>query len=49
MDAHYHPAHDPDCLFCKIVAKKIPSRPVYEDEDFYASTTSPLGRQCIFC
>jgi histidine triad (HIT) family protein len=28
--------HDPDCLFCKIVAKQIPSRPVYEDDDFYA-------------
>lgn len=29
-------AHDPDCLFCKIVARKIPSRMVYEDEEFYA-------------
>lgn len=28
--------HDPDCLFCKIVAKKIPSRAVFEDEEFYA-------------
>ena len=28
--------HDPHCLFCKIVAKQIPSRPVYEDEEFYA-------------
>lgn len=28
--------HDPNCLFCKIVAKKIPSRAVFEDEDFYA-------------
>jgi histidine triad (HIT) family protein len=28
--------HDPDCLFCKIVAKQIPSRTVYEDDDFYA-------------
>src|SRR3989344_179145 len=25
-----------DCLFCKIVAKEIPSTPVYEDEDVYA-------------
>jgi len=33
-DAHH--AHDPNCLFCKIVAKQIPSRPVYEDDDFYA-------------
>ncbi len=29
-------AHDPDCLFCKIVARKIPSRMVYEDDEFYA-------------
>jgi histidine triad (HIT) family protein len=29
-------AHDPDCLFCKIVAKKIPSRVVFEDADFFA-------------
>ena len=28
--------HDPDCLFCKIVAGKIPSRRVYEDEEMYA-------------
>ena len=28
--------HDPNCLFCKIVAKQIPSRPVYEDDEFYA-------------
>ncbi len=28
--------HDPDCLFCKIVARKIPSRMVYEDDEFYA-------------
>ena len=28
--------HDPDCLFCKIVARKIPSRTVYEDDEFYA-------------
>lgn len=27
---------DPDCLFCKIVAGKIPSRVVYQDEDVYA-------------
>lgn len=30
------PGHDPNCLFCKIVAKQIPSRTVYEDSDFYA-------------
>jgi histidine triad (HIT) family protein len=28
--------HDPDCIFCKIVAGKIPSRRVYEDEDLFA-------------
>ncbi|MEO7108046.1 MAG: histidine triad nucleotide-binding protein [Rhodoferax sp.] len=29
-------AHDPDCLFCKIVARKIPSKMVFEDDEFYA-------------
>jgi histidine triad (HIT) family protein len=29
-------SHDPDCIFCKIVAGKIPSRKVYEDEDIFA-------------
>ena len=29
-------AHDPNCLFCKSVAKQIPSRSVYEDDEFYA-------------
>ena len=28
--------HDPNCLFCKIVEGKIPSRKVYEDEDIFA-------------
>jgi histidine triad (HIT) family protein len=27
---------DPNCLFCKIAAKKIPSRVVYEDDEFFA-------------
>jgi histidine triad (HIT) family protein len=27
---------DPNCLFCKIVEGKIPSRKVYEDEHVYA-------------
>lgn len=27
---------DPDCLFCKIIAGKIPSRLVYQDDDLYA-------------
>ena len=26
------PAHDPDCLFCKIALGQIPSRKVYEDD-----------------
>ena len=29
-------AHDPDCIFCKIAARKIPSRLVYEDDEFFA-------------
>ena len=29
-------AHDPNCIFCKIVAGQIPSRKVYEDEDIFA-------------
>jgi histidine triad (HIT) family protein len=28
--------HDPDCIFCKIVAGAIPSRKVYDDEELYA-------------
>ena len=28
--------HDPNCIFCKIVAKQIPSRSVYEDAQVYA-------------
>jgi len=27
---------DPDCIFCKIVAGKIPSRKVYEDDEVFA-------------
>jgi histidine triad (HIT) family protein len=27
---------DPNCLFCKIGAKKIPSKMVYEDDDVFA-------------
>ena len=26
----------PDCLFCKIAAKQIPSKTAYEDENYYA-------------
>jgi histidine triad (HIT) family protein len=29
-------SHDPNCLFCKIIAGQIPSRKVYEDEEFFA-------------
>ncbi|GAA3994451.1 histidine triad nucleotide-binding protein [Comamonas faecalis] len=28
--------HDPDCLFCKIIDGKIPSKKVFEDEQVYA-------------
>ena len=28
--------HEPNCIFCKIVAKQIPSRMVYEDDQVYA-------------
>ena len=28
--------HDPNCLFCKIVAKQIPSKTVFDDDEFYA-------------
>lgn len=30
------PLHDPNCIFCKLAAKKIPSRMVYEDDAIYA-------------
>jgi len=29
-------ASDPDCLFCKIVAGKIPSKLVYQNDELYA-------------
>ena len=28
--------HDPNCLFCKIIAGQIPSKKVYEDEEVFA-------------
>jgi len=32
-----HTVHmDPDCLFCKIAAGKIPSRLVYQDDELFA-------------
>ncbi|TAG26910.1 MAG: histidine triad nucleotide-binding protein [Burkholderiales bacterium] len=30
------PHIDPSCIFCKIVAGKIPSKKVYEDEEIFA-------------
>ena len=42
-----HADHDPNCLFCKIVAKQIPSRPVYEDDEFYAFHDIHPGHRCI--
>ena len=36
MSDHDHGQHDPNCLFCKIIAKQIPSKAVYEDEQVYA-------------
>ena len=35
MSTHNHAAHDPNCLFCKIIAKQIPSKTVYEDDLVY--------------
>ncbi|TCP29273.1 histidine triad (HIT) family protein [Scopulibacillus darangshiensis] len=29
-------AHDPNCIFCKIISGEIPSAKVYENEDVYA-------------
>ncbi len=28
--------HDPNCIFCKIIAGEIPSAKVYEDDDVFA-------------
>ena len=28
--------HDPNCIFCKIIAGQIPSKKVYEDDDVVA-------------
>jgi histidine triad (HIT) family protein len=35
MSTHI-PGHDANCIFCKIIAKLIPSKAVYEDEQVYA-------------
>jgi histidine triad (HIT) family protein len=29
-------SHDPNCLFCKIIAGQIPAKKVHEDEDIFA-------------
>lgn len=29
-------SHDPNCVFCKIIAGEIPSKKVYEDEELFA-------------
>ncbi|CAG1016745.1 Purine nucleoside phosphoramidase [Burkholderiaceae bacterium] len=29
-------SHDPNCVFCKIIAGQIPSRKAYEDDDLLA-------------
>jgi histidine triad (HIT) family protein len=29
-------SHDPNCIFCKIVAGQIPSKKVYEDDELFA-------------
>lgn len=29
-------AHDPDCVFCKIIAGELPSAKVFENDDVYA-------------
>ncbi|MBK6614317.1 histidine triad nucleotide-binding protein [Ottowia sp.] len=29
-------AHDPDCIFCKIIAGQIPSKTIHEDDDLVA-------------
>lgn len=29
-------AHDPNCLFCKIISGQIPSKKVYEDAELFA-------------
>ncbi|OYT90126.1 MAG: histidine triad nucleotide-binding protein [Burkholderiales bacterium PBB3] len=36
MSTSTQASHDPNCLFCKIIAKQIPSKTVYEDDQVYA-------------
>ena len=35
-NAGTHAAHDPNCIFCKIIAGQIPSKKVFEDEEIFA-------------
>ena len=34
--AHHAAASDPDCIFCRIVAGKIPSKKLHEDDELIA-------------
>jgi histidine triad (HIT) family protein len=36
MTGHAHTVQDPNCIFCKIIARQIPSKTVFEDEQVYA-------------
>jgi len=40
--------HDPNCIFCKIIAGQIPSKKVYEDEEIYVFHDIHPWRPCIF-
>jgi histidine triad (HIT) family protein len=46
MSQAEHLDHSDNCIFCKIVAGKIPSKKVYEDEEIYAfhdiNPTAPI-------
>ncbi len=37
-------SHDPDCVFCKIIAGQIPSKKVYEDDELLAFHDIHPGR-----
>jgi diadenosine tetraphosphate (Ap4A) HIT family hydrolase len=42
------PLHtDPDCLFCKIAAGKIPSKMVYQDDELLRFMTFIRPHRCI--
>jgi histidine triad (HIT) family protein len=38
---------DPNCLFCKIVEGKIPSRKVHEDDEILVFHDISPGHRCI--